>query len=218
MYSFDGGCTYKLTGECEDNGFSVHLNTGSNELRVYFSGQEIVMSKGRIVMGTMSLHEVTIPSVVSGVIFEQNGPTTIVNLFDTIIRWDGSDGYVIEPSDALKGRACGLCGNFDQNAKNDRITMDGKTTESALVLGNSWQMPHPEDECTPTLHQHHQCTTRSAQELDIARGKCAQLRSLEFIDANQAVDPEAWIQVCVNDFCLGRDGKLFLSYKRKPLD
>ena len=122
------------------------------------------MEQGQISMGSISLKSVELPSVVSGVIFEKNGPTIIVNLFGTIVRWDGQAGYVIEPSDSLKGRACGLCGNFDQNAKNDRLTMDQKLTESALVLGNSWQMPQPEEQCTPIQHQHHQCTTRSAQE------------------------------------------------------
>lgn len=208
MYTFNGQCTYKLTGECEDNTFSVHLSTDDSrtELKVFFSGQEISMKNGEIQMGSISMSTVAIPSVVSGVIFERSGPTIIVDLFGTVIRWDGEDSYVLEPSDSLKERACGLCGNFDNNVKNDRGTIDSKLTDSALVLGNSWQMPQPEEQCQPVYHEQHYCEGRSAEELDIARGHCGALRSIEFIEANKVVDPEAWINLCLADFCLGEEG------------
>ena len=76
MYSFDGECIYKLTGECVDDGFSIHLNNSpeGSKMNIYFSGQEIVMEQGQIKIGSISLKRVELPSVVSGVVFEKNVP------------------------------------------------------------------------------------------------------------------------------------------------
>lgn len=42
-------------------------------------------------------------------------------------------------SDELKGRTCGLCGNFDENSDNDFENSDGQVVTSVASFANSWK-------------------------------------------------------------------------------
>ena len=41
--------------------------------------------------------------------------------------------------DTLKGKMCGLCGNYDANDANDFTTKSGAVVTEAHVFGNSWK-------------------------------------------------------------------------------
>ena len=100
-------------------------------------------------MGSFGLNEIELPSVKSGVIFEKTGDFITVEGFGTSIRWNGDSALEIELDSSLAGKTCGLCGNFDGDMENDGMTMNGKSTDSPAILGNSWEMPDPINVCHP---------------------------------------------------------------------
>ena len=100
-------------------------------------------------MGSFGLNEIELPSVKSGVIFEKTGDFITVEGFGTSIRWNGDSALEIELDSSLAGKTCGLCGNFDGDMENDAMTMNGKSTDSPAILGNSWEMPDPINVCHP---------------------------------------------------------------------
>ena len=136
MYSFNGACTYKLFGDCEQNTFSINVNThgDDSEILIFFSGQQMVLKRDggevKAFVGSFGMSELPIPSVYNGVVLERAGDYVIFNGFGVHLKWDGFQAITIRIEKDLKGKTCGLCGNYDSTADNDLTTMDHKVTKS----------------------------------------------------------------------------------------
>lgn len=75
------------------------------------------------------------------------------------LKWDGDAMVQIEVQEAMKGKVCGLCGNFDGDGSNDWTVGDselcmekfpdadaGDATDDLNVFGTSWTAAIDEDE------------------------------------------------------------------------
>lgn len=54
------------------------------------------------------------------------------------VTYSVSQELTIEVNTSLSSKMCGACGNYNQNAKDDWRTADGKTTTDVTVVVNSW--------------------------------------------------------------------------------
>ena len=125
----------------------------------------------KALVGSFGLHEIAIPSVYNGVVLERAGEYVIFNGFQTMLKWDGGNDVTIRAESSLKGKTCGMCGNFDGDVTNDMMTMDNSITVSPAIFGNSWRMPDPNAAQCQDAPNLHICAAFSSAELAQARGR-----------------------------------------------
>ncbi|XP_043601962.1 hemocytin isoform X2 [Bombus pyrosoma] len=114
------------------------------------------------------------------------------------VQWDkGTRVYVrLEPS--WKGRTKGLCGDYNDNSKDDFKTPSGGISEvSANLFGDSWKKnefcPEPKDVLDPCV-QHPERNLWAVQ-------KCGILKSPVFHPCHSEVEVESYMRNCIYDTC-----------------
>ncbi|XP_073745914.1 mucin-5B [Callorhinus ursinus] len=206
-YSFEGSCEYTLAQDyCEGNGtangtFRVVTEnvpcgttgvTCSKAIKLFLENYELV------------LHEGTYKVV-------QRGPggdlpykvrymgiyLTVETHSGLVLSWDRKTSLFIRLQQDYKGRVCGLCGNFDDNAVNDFTTRSQSVVSSALEFGNSWKFspscpdaPAPRDPCTANPYRK-----------SWAQKQCSIINSATFATCHAHVDPTKYYEACVGDAC-----------------
>nr|XP_021547876.1 mucin-5B-like [Neomonachus schauinslandi] len=206
-YSFEGSCEYTLAQDhCGGNGtangtFRVVTEnvpcgttgvTCSKAIKLFLENYELV------------LHEGTYKVV-------QRGPggdlpykvrymgiyLTVETHSGLVLSWDRKTSLFIRLQQDYKGRVCGLCGNFDDNAVNDFTTRSQSVVSSALEFGNSWKFspscpdaPAPRDPCTANPYRK-----------SWAQKQCSIINSATFAACHAHVDPARYYEACVGDAC-----------------
>ncbi|XP_034869658.1 mucin-5B [Mirounga leonina] len=219
-YSFEGSCAYTLAQDhCGGNGtangtFRVVTEnvpcgttgvTCSKAIKLFLENYELV------------LHEGTYKVV-------QRGPggdlpykvrymgiyLTVETHSGLVLSWDRKTSLFIRLQQDYKGRVCGLCGNFDDNAINDFTTRSQSVVSSALEFGNSWKFspscpdaPAPRDPCTANPYRK-----------SWAQKQCSIINSATFAACHAHVDPARYYEACVGDACAcdsGGDSECFCT-------
>ncbi|XP_073410448.1 mucin-2 isoform X2 [Dendrobates tinctorius] len=114
-----------------------------------------------------------------------------------LLIWDRKTTIFIKVSPAYKGKLCGLCGNFDDNAQNDFKTSHMLQVTDVLEFGNSWKVDSscPDasdvvDPCSKNPHRH-----------SWAEKQCGLIKSQVFKVCHSKVDPIPFYEACVLDAC-----------------
>ncbi|XP_034869659.1 mucin-5AC [Mirounga leonina] len=206
-YSFSGDCGYTLVQDhcggnsttnrtfrvvtenvpCGTTGVTcskaIRLFLGSYELRLSDGGVEVT-EKGAGQEAPYSIRQMGIYLVVD----------TEAGL---VLLWDRKTSIFLKLSPEFKGRVCGLCGNFDDNAINDFTTRSQSVVSSALEFGNSWKFspscpdaPAPRDPCTANPYRK-----------SWAQKQCSIINSATFAACHAHVDPARYYEACVGDAC-----------------
>ncbi|XP_042815579.1 mucin-5B [Panthera tigris] len=208
-YSFEGNCEYTLAQDyCGGNGtgttngtFRVVTEnvpcgttgvTCSKAIKLFLENYELILREGT--------HKVV-----------QRGPggdlpykvrytgvyLTVETRSGVVVSWDRKTSVFIRLQQGYKGRVCGLCGNFDDNAVNDFTTRSQSVVGNALEFGNSWKFspscadaPAPRDACTANPHRK-----------SWAQKQCSVLNSATFAACHSQVDSTKYYEACVGDTC-----------------
>ncbi|XP_053514219.1 mucin-5AC [Artibeus jamaicensis] len=206
-YSFSGNCEYTLVQDhCGGNGSSQDAlrvvtenvpcgttgTTCSKAIKIFLGSYELKLSDGKV----------EVLQKAAG----QEAPYTIrqVGIYlvvDTepglVLLWDKKTSIFLRLSPEFKGRVCGLCGNFDDNALNDFTTRSQSVAGDALEFGNSWKFspscpdaPAPRDPCTANPYRK-----------SWAQKQCSLLHGATFQACHAHVDPTKYYEACVSDAC-----------------
>ncbi|XP_043438274.1 mucin-5B [Prionailurus bengalensis] len=208
-YSFEGSCEYTLAQDyCGGNGtgttngtFRVVTEnvpcgttgvTCSKAIKLFLENYELILLEGT--------HKVV-----------QRGPggdlpykvrytgvyLTVETRSGMVVSWDRKTSVFIRLQQGYKGRVCGLCGNFDDNAVNDFTTRSQSVVGNALEFGNSWKFspscadaPAPRDACAANPHRK-----------SWAQKQCSVLNSATFAACHSQVDSTKYYEACVGDTC-----------------
>ncbi|VFV33956.1 mucin-5b precursor [Lynx pardinus] len=208
-YSFEGSCEYTLAQDyCGGNGtgttngtFRVVTEnvpcgttgvTCSKAIKLFLENYELILREGT--------HKVV-----------QRGPggdlpykvrytgvyLTVETRSGMVVSWDRKTSVFIRLQQGYKGRVCGLCGNFDDNAVNDFTTRSQSVVGNALEFGNSWKFspscadaPAPRDACAANPHRK-----------SWAQKQCSVLNSATFAACHSQVDSTKYYEACVGDTC-----------------
>ncbi|XP_064432490.1 LOW QUALITY PROTEIN: mucin-5B [Mirounga angustirostris] len=219
-YSFEGSCAYTLAqdhcgGNSTANGtFRVVTEnvpcgttgvTCSKAIKLFLENYELV------------LHEGTYKVV-------QRGPggdlpykvrymgiyLTVETHSGLVLSWDRKTSLFIRLQQDYKGRVCGLCGNFDDNAINDFTTRSQSVVSSALEFGNSWKFS---PSCPDALAPRDPCTANPYRK-SWAQKQCSIINSATFAACHAHVDPARYYEACVGDVCAcdsGGDSECFCT-------
>ncbi|XP_040894134.1 mucin-5AC-like [Toxotes jaculatrix] len=205
-FTFDGNCEYILTqdycGHAQSNGtFRVITEnvpcgttgtTCSKTIKIFLESAELILTDGNYQL-LSSGNEETVPfrysSMGNYLVVEANN--------GLILLWDRKTTLFIELSPKYKGRVCGLCGNYDNNANNDFTTRCHALVVSPLVFGNSWKdLPSCPDAKSITSP----CTDNPHRQ-SWSQKQCSIIQSDVFAACHSTVDPTPYYEACVFDSC-----------------
>ncbi|KAL1787651.1 mucin-5AC [Sigmodon hispidus] len=206
-YSFNGNCEYTLLQDhCGGNGSSQDAfrvvtenipcgttgTTCSKDIKIFLGNYELKLSDGKVEVIQKGVgqeppyyvHQMGIYLVVE----------TDVGL---VLLWDRKTSIFLRLSPEFKGRVCGLCGNFDDNAINDFTTRSQSVVGDVLEFGNSWKFspscpdaPVPKDPCTANPYRK-----------SWAQKQCSIINSATFASCHAHVEPAKYYEACVSDAC-----------------
>ncbi|GFX27525.1 hypothetical protein TNCV_4995801 [Trichonephila clavipes] len=151
VYSFTSPCSYLFAKDCEQDTFAIHILNGkpcvsvsdcSTEITIYIGSEMYLLTNGEngpIIKNQEKEHPV--PSAVNGMLFQMlSDYVTVGSPLGFKLKWNRKNTILVEVSNQLKNKTCGLCGKFDYSVLNDFGTSDGSITDSVEGFVNSWAM------------------------------------------------------------------------------
>uniref|UniRef100_A0A3P8XEF0 von Willebrand factor n=1 Tax=Esox lucius TaxID=8010 RepID=A0A3P8XEF0_ESOLU len=193
QYSFPGLCQYVLVqDQCggEEGSFRVLVENEAcgvvghrcaKAVTVFYKGGIITMEHGQVSLRHTHGSEVEI--VRSGQFF-------ILLLGKHIsISWDLGT--------RLLERVCGLCGNYDGNLNNDLLSSNNQLEVDSAHFGNSWKV---KPSCADATQPSPPCSNNIVK-LVMVEQSCRVLSGTLFRDCNSLVDPEPYVEMCVEAAC-----------------
>ncbi|XP_033465892.2 zonadhesin, like isoform X3 [Epinephelus lanceolatus] len=211
-YNFMGNCSYLMSGPCNKTSlphFEVHADNENRfnkptisyvkAVHVYVHSLKISILKG----GTVQVNGTNVNLPVSpapGVsVFKSGKHYTVSMNFGVTVRYDGNHFMDIKVIKDYKDKLCGLCGDYDGDAKDDFRKPDGSLTNNANDFGHSW---NTDPECNKKPN-----TTipgcEEDQELYESSGYCGLLLDKKgpFAVCHPKVNPNNYFRDCVFDLC-----------------
>ncbi|KAK9952106.1 hypothetical protein ABG768_017964 [Culter alburnus] len=204
-YSFHGDCEHTIAHDyCDKNNnpsfrlvtenipCSTSSTICSKSINLFFGRYELILSKEdgiKVVEGNGTDYKYQIHSAVLYVVIEVKG---LLNLI-----WDHKTSVMIQLHHKLKGKVCGLCGNFDSNANNDFMMHNGEVVTDPEEFGNSWKV---KTDCPDVTNVKHPCDANPKRR-PWAEKQCGIILSSVFKDCHSPVDSGPYYDACVRDTC-----------------
>ncbi|XP_067292702.1 mucin-2 [Pseudorasbora parva] len=203
IYSFHGDCEHILVQDyCNmdqtpsfrlvtENKFCETTSTICKSISLLFGLNEIHLSEDgvKIIKNNDTDYEYEIHSAGIYIVTEVKG---LLNLI-----WDNKTSLMLQLHPKLKGKVCGLCGNFDGNANNDFLKHNGEVVTNPDEFGNSWKVNPTCPDVTNVIDLCKEYSHRSVW----AEKRCSIIRSDVFKDCHALVDSTQYYDNCKTDTC-----------------
>uniref|UniRef100_A0A9J7XSW5 Uncharacterized protein n=1 Tax=Cyprinus carpio carpio TaxID=630221 RepID=A0A9J7XSW5_CYPCA len=196
-YSFHGDCEHTIAHDyCDTNPSpSFRLVTEnipcattnsicSKSINLFFGEEDVKVIESN---GTEYRYQISSAGIY--VVIEVEG---LLNLI-----WDKKTSVMIQLNQILKGKVCGLCGNFDGNANNDFMKHNGEVVTDPEDFGNSWKVKPSCPDVTNVLHPCDANPHRHAWAIK----QCRIITSHVFADCHSLVDSGPYYDACERDTC-----------------
>ncbi|KAM4845228.1 mucin-5B [Thomomys bottae] len=205
-YSFQGSCEYVLAqdycGGASANGtFRIVTEnvpcgttgtTCSKAIKIFLESQDLVLHEGRVQV---------VPRGSGGALpykVRSMGLFLVIELHSGMfVSWDRKTSVFIRLQQHYKGRVCGLCGNFDNNAINDFTTRSQSVVGDVLEFGNSWKFS---PSCPNALAPKDPCTANPHRK-SWAQKQCSIINGQTFAACHSQIDSTKYYEACVSDAC-----------------
>uniref|UniRef100_A0A3Q3B389 VWFD domain-containing protein n=1 Tax=Kryptolebias marmoratus TaxID=37003 RepID=A0A3Q3B389_KRYMA len=229
-FDFMGTCAYVIAKNCGDNSLPAFevlaLNENRGSRRVSYVGQVIIKLYDLTITVVRSensrvrvsvKHVLHLPIVLNNGklnMFQSGRSAVIAASFGLTVRYDWDHNLVVALSNSYAGKTCGLCGNFNGNPNDDFATPSGTQVAGVVAFGSSWKVPgvgtnpHCTNDCVAG------CDSCDSKLLKKYEGDtfCGLITKENgpFIKCHSVVDPQAYMESCKYDLCMGDGLRKFL--------
>ncbi|XP_026150193.1 uncharacterized protein LOC113122824 [Mastacembelus armatus] len=230
-YDFMGTCTYVIAKKRGTDGqlpdFEVLAQNENREsLRVSYVGLVTVKVYGftitvvRSETGRVRIDNTlwSLPVALNNnkLMMFQSGRSVVIEAdFGLNVRYDYNNFLVVTLSDSYAGKTCGLCGNFNGNPKDDFTTPSGTQADGLVAFASSWKVPGLiedalcRDDCVGGCER----CENSLMNIWAGDSFCGLITLTingPFSKCHAAIDPQAYLENCKYDVCMGGGLRHFL--------
>ncbi|XP_060080481.1 mucin-2-like [Ylistrum balloti] len=207
-YQFPGNCKYTLAADIQGK-WQVdvepincdNFETCRKEVVIFVaSGEKVSVKSGEVYVDGDKFEVTTEAKSTNGNTYDilKKGDWIMITTANNNLRLkvDYFSTLYLTLDDSLHGTASGLCGNFNDDFKDDLRTKAGDLTTNPSNFGNSWRT---DSSCSPTgpiVDNCHDLAMKSE-----AMEACGILRTGLFRDCRAKISYVTWYQMCVNEYC-----------------
>uniref|UniRef100_A0A8C6SJG9 VWFD domain-containing protein n=1 Tax=Neogobius melanostomus TaxID=47308 RepID=A0A8C6SJG9_9GOBI len=123
--------------------------------------------------------------------------TGIGSVSDICSRYLMSHFFQYQLRYSISGQVCGLCGDFDGDARNDFTTQGNLEVGSAIEFGNSWKV----DSNCPNVEENVDPCVAAPNRHPWAKLMCSIITGETFKACHHKVPPNVYYENCVRDSC-----------------
>ncbi|XP_029607914.1 mucin-2 [Salmo trutta] len=216
VYQFPGTCEYNLASDCHSESyqeFSVHLKrNGATEAEENPTVKHVVVTINDLVFHLTKTQVavngeiVTLPYYNGGVQLERNAVyTKLYSKVGLVVMWNGEDAVMVELDTEYTNRTCGLCGDFNGLPVHNEFIHNGRKV-SPIEFGNRQKVHRPNEDCEDPYEEEEEDEPADVQPKEDTckefHAQCDQLlRSPLWSSCGAVVNPEPYIQACIQDLC-----------------
>ncbi|XP_012224763.1 BMP-binding endothelial regulator protein isoform X2 [Linepithema humile] len=208
FYSFKGACKYQLVSDCVGHTFSIRVTNDARKTKSSAWTKTIAIKIGNMKVNLgqkmrvkVNRKRVNVPYRFGNLLdINRTAESVIVNTQIGIkVLWDGISFLEVSAPASYRGRLCGLCGNFNSQAKDDFTTRRGRLLQDPQQFGQSWTVG-AKKMCTRAprlgnIDRERRCRGRKDHRL------CSRLRSQIFDPCHKKVNPAMYHKACLQDMC-----------------
>ncbi|KAG9335900.1 hypothetical protein JZ751_003557, partial [Albula glossodonta] len=215
-YHFDGHCQYSLVQDNCGSGSGTFSVTAESvpccDEKLTCSRRIILTLQGNVTLKLDDLEVIeydndTAPQYTVHTI----GLHTVISVpsLDVSLIWDKHTRLSIILGERWKNKVCGLCGNYNNNEKDDLQIQGSMEKAGVLPAANSWKMPTPS--CSDVVEEQFPCE-RFSYCSNWAERRCMILSSDIFKDCHTKVDYTPYFRACLKETCACNWGGPFLGF------
>ncbi|XP_045893037.1 mucin-2-like [Micropterus dolomieu] len=210
VYQFPGMCEYNLASDCHESyqEFSVHMKRKENDgnptvsyVVVTINDHLFHLTKSQVTVNSLPIK---MPYYNAGVQVERNAVyIKLQSKVGLIVTWNGDDAVMVELDPDYANRTCGLCGDFNGVSVYNEFIHNGRKM-SPIEFGNNQKVHRPNDNCEDPFEEEDESLEAvtvpdSCKEFQTTCERM--LRSESWSSCTKLINPEPYIQACVQDMC-----------------
>uniref|UniRef100_A0A8C3FY59 VWFD domain-containing protein n=1 Tax=Chrysemys picta bellii TaxID=8478 RepID=A0A8C3FY59_CHRPI len=228
-FDFMGTCTYTIAKTCGSDStlpsFSVKAkNDNRGNTRVSYVGYvtvevyNVTVSVVRYETGFVRVNDQRsrLPiSVLEGKlrVYQSGGSVVIETDFSLRVSYNWGSSLVVKISSSFWEHVCGLCGNYNGDARDDFATPTGALAANPVEFGKSWKVEDGDRFCWDDCHG--ECKSCSPELVDRYKAEpfCGWITKGAggpFSRCHSVIDPKIYLDNCVYDLCMNNGLKEML--------